>query len=99
WNPVAKGRTAVTLLLASAGLALGACGGDAADEPVVTDQPQRYEGLSPAEIQSQAEPMTQEEAERLGIVDTTIGVGAPMNPDSVVPPAGAPVVPGDAGGR
>jgi hypothetical protein len=42
-----------------------------------------YDGLTPEELRLQAAPMTLEEAERLGIVDTTIHIEYPMNPDSI----------------
>ena len=42
-----------------------------------------YDGLSREQIESEASMMTIEEAESLGIVDTTIRVVPPMNPDSV----------------
>lgn len=47
--------------------------------------PAEYEGLSREEIEAQAEAMTLEEAESLGIVDTTIRIEPPVNPDSVLP--------------
>jgi hypothetical protein len=68
-------------------LFFAACSNDAAPEPEFSDP--EYEGLSPEEIQLQAEPMTPEEAERLGIVDTTIRIESPINPDTVLP------IPGD----
>ena len=72
---------------------LAGCGEEAEQGPDVA-QPE-YEGLSRDQIQNQAESMTPEEAERLGIVDTTIRLQPPMNPDSVVP-LDAPVVPLDS---
>jgi hypothetical protein len=52
-----------------------------------------YGGLSPEEIQRQAIPMTLEEAERLGIVDSTIRIEVPSGPDSLLD------LPLDSGGR
>ena len=67
-------------------------------QPQAAELPE-YDGLTTDQIQSQAEPMTQEEAERLGIVDTTIRTNPPMNPDSVLPLDVPPVVPADTAGR
>ena len=61
-------------------LAVG-CGGDAG-EPGGTAE-QEFEGVSPQELELNAEPMTLEEAESLGIVDTTIVPGSPIGPDSI----------------
>lgn len=67
------------------------CGGGAEpDAPRAADEPE-YDGLSREEIELQAEPMTPAEAELLGIVDTTIRIEPPMNPDSV--PVGIPSSP------
>lgn len=54
-------------------------------EPLPAFGEPEYEGLSREEIQTQAEAMTLEEAERLGIVDTTIRIEPPVNPDSILP--------------
>jgi hypothetical protein len=54
------------------------------EPPPAVDEPQ-YDGLTREQIEQQAEPMTPAEAERLGIVDTTIRIEPPMNPDSVLP--------------
>jgi hypothetical protein len=64
-------------------LLLAGCGNG--PEPEAGPSDPEYEGLSPAEIQLQAESMTPEEAERLGIVDTTIRIESPINPDTVLP--------------
>lgn len=40
------------------------------------------EGVSSEEMVGQASPMSLEEAESLGIVDTTVSVGPPVGPDS-----------------
>jgi hypothetical protein len=58
------------------------CGNGADDTPPGYTEPE-FDGLSREEIELQAEPMTPEEAERLGIVDTTIRVESPIHPDSV----------------
>lgn len=50
-----------------------------------TRSSEEYEGLSREEIERRASSMTPEEAERLGIVDTTIRIEPPMDPDSVLP--------------
>ena len=76
---------------------LAGCGGEEV-EPQAAELPE-YDGLTTDQIQSQAEPMTQEEAERLGIVDTTIRTNPPMNPDSVILLDVPQVVPADTAGR
>lgn len=58
------------------------------DEPVETVDPE-YEGVSLEEMERQAEPMSLEEAERLGIIDTTIRIEPPIHPDSI-PDEGGP---------
>jgi hypothetical protein len=63
---------------------LAACG-DAAEEPPASAGDPEYQGLSREEIEAEATPMTPAVAESLGIVDTTILMQPPMNPDSVVP--------------
>lgn len=68
------------------------CGEESPEPPPVSDP--EYEGISREEIERRAEPMTPEEAERLGIIDTTIRVEPPMNPDSV-PFEGEPEEVGD----
>ena len=64
-------------------LLLVACGSDVQPEPPLSEP--EYEGLSREDIERQAEAMTLQQAESLGIVDTTIRIEAPMNPDSVLP--------------
>lgn len=63
------------------GLALWGC----SDEPETEDTAAEveYEGVSSEEMQSEVEAMSLEEAERLGIIDTTIQIVPPMDPDSV----------------
>ncbi len=51
--------------------------------PVVGGEPVA-EGLSPEEIRQQAEPMTPEQAEQLGIVDTTIHVEQLATPEDTL---------------
>lgn len=59
--------------------------GCVSESPEALDVPDtEVEGLSREQIEQQAEPMTLEEAERLGIVDTTIRIEPPVNPDSVI---------------
>ncbi len=64
-------------------LLLAGCGSDAEPEPGYVDA--EYEGLSPEQIELQAESMTPEQAESLGIVDTTIRIESPINPDTILP--------------
>ena len=71
------------------------CDGPAAEPPGAGEV--EYEGVSRDQIQLEAESMTPEEAERLGIVDTTIHIEPPMNPDSVLPLLPTPLVPTDSG--
>ncbi|MQA89537.1 MAG: hypothetical protein GEU90_04810 [Gemmatimonas sp.] len=63
---------------------LGGCG-DPADEAPSSDSGPEYEGRSREQIEAEAAPMSPAEAESLGIVDTTIRMQPPMNPDSVIP--------------
>ena len=63
---------------------LSACGGTEPEPEPGASEPE-YDGLSREEIERQAEAMTPAVAESLGIVDTTIRIEAPMNPDSVLP--------------
>jgi hypothetical protein len=67
-------------------LAIGAGCRAEGDAPQEFDDPQ-YEGVSLEEMELQAEAMSPEEAERLGIIDTTIQI-TPMNPDSLLPDEG-----------
>jgi hypothetical protein len=83
----------VRLLLLYAALALVACRSEPEPAPRFDDP--EYDGLSREEIERQAEPMTPAEAERLGIVDTTIRIEAPINPDSLIELQGREVLPVD----
>ena len=67
----------VTLLI------VGCQGGEEARPPPSAEP--EYQGVSIDEMERQAEEMTLEEAEALGIVDTTIRIEPPMHPDSVIP--------------
>ena len=60
-----------------------ACEGGAGGEGSAAGDTTGIEGLSPEQLQEQAQPMSREQAEQLGIVDTT----------EAAPPA--PVAPGD----
>ncbi len=63
---------------------LSACG---PAEQQVAEPPLRepeYDGLSREQIEEQASPMTPEEAERLGIIDSSIHIEPPINPDSFI---------------
>jgi hypothetical protein len=77
-------RTAVAVLFA--GL-MGAPACDR-DRDVVVEgaagEEGAVEGLSPEQIRAQAEEMSPEQAEQLGIVDTTIHMENLANPDSLV---------------
>jgi hypothetical protein len=77
-----------------------ACGGEPElpPPPPAVIEPE-YEGLTREEIELRAEPMTPAEAERLGIVDTTIRIEAPIHPDSVVHLEGGEVLPVDTAPR
>lgn len=79
-------------LAATAALLLAACGGGAADDaPAEADTTAVLEGLSPEEIQAEAEALPPEVAESLGIVDTTIHMENLGPVDSLpVPPAEGP---------
>ena len=83
----ARARTPLTLALAGL-LALAACGKgekeDAAPDAgaaidTLNDNP--LDGVSQEQIQRQATPMTPEQAEQMGIVDTTIHVENLENPE------------------
>lgn len=76
-----RASLAALLLVAFSGAA--GCADEEA-EVVNTSQPE-YDGVSRDQIQSQVEPMTPEEAEALGIIDTTARLPPQMNPDSIVP--------------
>ena len=66
-------------------LLVAACSGET-ESPDPVAEPE-YDGLSREQIEMQAEPMTPAEAERLGIVDTTIRIEPPISPESVAPVA------------
>ncbi len=82
------------MALLAAVLVLAACGGEPPPPPpgeLILEE-SAYDGLTPEEIQLQATSMTLEEAERLGIVDTTIRIEVPINPDSLL------ILPQESGG-
>jgi hypothetical protein len=56
------------------------------EEPEVADTASAFQGLSPDEIRTRAEPMSPAVAESLGIIDTTIHVEDPVSDDSLIPP-------------
>ena len=77
-------RALAARVVPALGLAfLAACGG-AEPEPEPRFSEPEYEGLSREEIERQAEAMTPEEAERLGIIDTTIRIEVPVGPDTLL---------------
>lgn len=75
-------------------LVMVGCGGEPqarqASEPILEES--AYDGLTPDEIRLQATSMTLEEAERLGIVDTTIRIEVPISADSLL------ILPQESGG-
>jgi hypothetical protein len=73
-----------------------ACEGGAESESAAEGDSTGIEGLSPEQLQEQAQPMSREQAEQLGIVDTTEAAPpAPVAPgDTAAPgPAATPVPP------
>lgn len=64
------------------------CGGEELpqEEPAAVDTTGAFQGLTPEEISTRAEPMSPEMAESLGIVDTTIHIENPAVDDSLIPP-------------
>ena len=83
-----RSRSAALLLLA---LLAAGCSSDASDDTLGADQ-EEFQGLSREQIETEFEPMSLEQAESLGIVDTTISIVPPIDPDSVealgLPPIG-----------
>lgn len=74
-------RVGSIVMVGATALLLVACGDEqegrpAAEAPPTADTAvvERGEGLTPRELRERAEPMTQEEAERRGVLDTTIYV-------------------------
>jgi hypothetical protein len=65
------GLAALAVLLLSLPLA-GACAGEGAEPATEAEEEPGIGGLSPEQIRQQAEPMSPEQAEELGIIDTTI---------------------------
>ena len=56
------------------------------EDAAAVDTTGAFQGLSPEEISSRAEPMSPEVAESLGIVDTTIHIENPAADDTLIPP-------------
>jgi len=83
--PLTVGWRGVPVLTGLLIILSSGCGDERAESPsppsAVDDA--AYEGLSREEIERQAESMTPAEAERLGIIDTTIRMEAPIHPDSI----------------
>ncbi|MBA2671851.1 MAG: hypothetical protein H0U67_15905 [Gemmatimonadetes bacterium] len=72
------------LLVILVAVIVSGCGHDEPQPaPVVGGEPVA-EGLSPEEIRQRAEPMTPEQAEQLGIVDTTIHVEEQETPEDTL---------------
>ena len=65
-------------------LALTACGGAESEAPAAVQGGPAVEGLTPEQIQAEAEAMSPEEAESLGIVDSTIHVESLTSPGDTV---------------
>ena len=91
-------RTAALTVLLLLPPLLAACGGG--EEPAAEPAGGAIEdGLSPEQIREQAEPMSPERAEALGIIDTTIHLEKLTSPgdsallaDTVRPPLGVDTV-------
>lgn len=79
-RPLAARIPAVLLAL----LLLGACEQPEQEAPQPPLREPEYDGLSREQIEERASSMTPEEAERLGIIDSTIHIEPPINPDSVI---------------
>ena len=82
-------RLGHVFVVALLGLA-GACGETEPEAAAPADE--AFEGLSREELQQQIESMTPAQAESLGIVDTTIRLQPPMDPDSVLPEGQIPTI-------
>lgn len=63
------------------GLAAAGCGGGSEEGEAEVQGGEAYDGLSPAQIESQAEAMSPEQAEELGIVDSTIHMERLTSPE------------------
>ena len=102
----------LSLLLALPGVLLaagcgrgggGAAAGDSAAAETDTTNRQALDGLSAQQVEAEATSMTPEQAEALGIVDSTIHVESLQSPDDSIisrgqpsaAPAGAPAAPAD----
>lgn len=87
------GLTAAAVLLLS--LPLGACGGEEAQPDAAAPEASGIGGLSPEQIRQQAEPMSPEQAEELGIIDTTIHLEQLTSPGDSALLQGRPPAPRD----
>jgi hypothetical protein len=67
-------RLSILLLLVAVSGCGGGPGADRADDAAAVDTAIGVQPRSPAEIEQQAQPMTPEQAEELGVIDTTIQV-------------------------
>lgn len=70
----------------------GAAAADSAAEIDTTNR-QALDGLSAEQVQAEASSMTPEQAEALGIVDTTIHAESPQSPDDSIIARGRPAAP------
>lgn len=76
------------LLLPLLAVLASACTGDdgvGETDELETVNPAVVEGLTPEEISERAEPVSPEEAEQRGIVDSTIHLEDPRDIDTVLP--------------
>lgn len=94
---------ALPAVLLAAGCGRGGAGGAAAaDSAAATDTTNRQalDGLSAQQVEAEASSMTPEQAEALGIVDSTIHVESMQSPDDSIiargRPSAAPAVPAPA---
>lgn len=91
--------TSALLAGALATIPLAACdggpggGGRPAAEGIDTTRDEAMDGLSPEELQERAQAMPPEQAEALGIVDSTIHIPDPTLADTFVSPPGPPLQP------
>ena len=82
-SPLGRVRAGIAAMLLLAGVAGCENGAEEGGAAAAGDSAGTIDGLSPEQLQQQAQPMSSEQAEQLGIVDTT----------EAPPPA--PVAPGD----
>jgi hypothetical protein len=67
-------RLSILLVLVTVSGCGGGPGAERAGDPTVGDTAIGVQPRSPAEIEQQAQPMTPQQAEELGVIDTTIQV-------------------------